>query len=58
MRLSLSARLRILWRHRKIGRPSVHDLRVEFDEIIAANYDVFPMVPGSTLDDQLGGGVH
>lgn len=53
MRLSLLHRLKIHWRHRKIGRPSVHELRVEFDQIIDANYKIHPLVPGTMVDDQL-----
>ncbi len=55
MRLSMFHKLKILWRHRKIGQPSVHELRVSFDQIIDANYSKWPLVPGTTLDDQLGG---
>ena len=35
--LRLSDHLRIFWRHRRVGHPTVNALRVRFDRLIASN---------------------
>lgn len=53
MRLSNTRRLIIRWKHRKVGHPKVHALRVNFDEIIEVNYRQRPQQRMHTLDDAL-----
>ncbi|MFW2383514.1 MAG: hypothetical protein ACN4GZ_17300 [Acidimicrobiales bacterium] len=35
--LRIADHLRIYWRHRRVGHPTVNALRVRFDRLIAAN---------------------